>query len=814
MPVIELEAFQDTFASLVQMFASMSGIPFATLQALGPDRLINGIAWNGVVGYDGAPPAPAGGVVVGFDVSINHVSIAEVAADPNAPGQMQSATAWVQATLQATKLVVELVRLDIVTDAQQTTSQTFGPPVLLRSFVLPILQPIQSIVLPSIVAGAILRETSDEIVTLRFASSTSDSLTAPPIDLLDGVLGKNFLVRISGDFMAEIVRLTLNAKIGSTLQPGTVLEQYATATWEKRDLIPQIGPLTFPIDVPPIWGVSASFKIKQLDACPTLFGSAVDFSITLDLRFETVPSPDPSKLLLQVGVTHVTDPWDTFRCWAGSGLVVSVVVAVANGIAGLFVALASALFTAALVSDVTTLEIEGQPLAGLTPIPPVGSDDATYQVSLPIPSFPGETNVVTSMDQSGWLTSGSLVTTNATHNPKIAPTTIAGDYYGGYNCQIHQWAPELKLTPVGAWDSVSVAGFTLLPPPVKIFPTSEVVPANVWKITIDSNNQVEVVPRIADVPAGQTGTLYFHTSIGLKVVPIAPIPPPPQPPSQMALIEMELACKQTAPAMPTGGFDVHWLVDPPPFEGGLAPVRQWQVTVRQMERGAAVSITPVRGGAPTTTAMSWTATATGEAFFELCTDGDEELRGENRGAATLQARLGQRWILPRAAIELGAPALSLTRALDGTLGVLTAHRLFVVEPVSGAVNANHALSGALGLVATPQGLLAWGPAGATLFAAGALHPLGREAIAEVRRHADGRLVFHTASGPLTVERSELRPLVGAEGRATVVGPSRVPLSLTVGTEVAAIHGNRLIIGAPWGQLSADRPAGGQGVARR
>jgi hypothetical protein len=223
MALIEVELVRERFNQLVRSMASAGPIPIGLLNSLGPNRLIAEFTWDDA--FVGQAPAgvapPFGTLAARCPVSLRHVSLAELDADPLAPGTTTAATAWIRLVPSATDLALDLLAIDVPGAA----TQWFTPPVPVRR------QRVRMAGVANLAGAALLMR--DDVVTLRFATRPTDSLQGTPLNLLP-TTGNEWAIRLSGEFFTERLLQSLQGAL-ATPPAGTSIEEAPSAAWGMRD---------------------------------------------------------------------------------------------------------------------------------------------------------------------------------------------------------------------------------------------------------------------------------------------------------------------------------------------------------------------------------------------------------------------------------------------------------------------------------------------------------------------------------------------------------------------------------------------------
>jgi hypothetical protein len=281
-------------------------------------------------------------------------------------------------------------------------------------------------------------------------------------------------------------------------------------------------------------------------------------------------------------------------------------------------------------------------------------------------------------------------------------------------------------------------------------------------------------------------------------MPIEPTSKRPDAPTGNELVKLIAGCERAGTQWNgPGGFDLHWLVDPPPFESTIEVLRQWLIQVDSLVANSTLDIKTLGAGAAQQTRVSGTGA---RASIEVVTPSTQTLRVEVGGNAAVNARQSQRLLLATDAADLGAPIGALARTGDGAIAALTTSTITLLTP-EGVVLGRTASQGATALVRDAHGVVAWGPTGA--FRIGALAmPLTDRAVRAITRDVDGTLVLHTADRQLAVQggRVTLRAAELHTIGTAAVAPTPAVQAVTLRSDrVIVAIGSRVLITRPWGE---------------
>jgi hypothetical protein len=655
MAVVELEIRELQFSILLGIIVTSAPIRVPTLAVLGADRLIDELVWDPVM-VGPTPPnfaPPPGTLAARASVTVKHVSIAELDANPNAARTETTLIASLLVTASAGQLTVWAVQFDI----GAVTPHILSLPLMIGRQDLP----VESDFNP--VAGALVIR--DHIVTLRLATSSDDDLTSSAMNRLGD--GGTWLVRVSGELFAARVRQDLAAAV--TPPPGgTVIEDDAAAAWAAPG---------------GTWQVVGSVGLKKQDACPTLFGD-VDLSVTINAFLGILPrQPTDKQLTLRLRIESDASDWDVARCWAGSAGLISLVAAVVvNPLVG---ALAAGLSLVGLGEAVRLLVGSKATSFGPHGFTEIARDDSsvTFQSTMPLPSFgasdPDDNSNLgvisdVAVGADGLIVVGDFRKTlsPARHNPQFLPNggVLTGAWASGFSCSKGSWDNTYVVPPIVVKDTTFIVTEFLANRLVTVFPTTQAVPGTQWEVAIPRpafDPQITVAPLVDPSPR-QTGRVFLHTSAGIRRYDLAPVPVP-RGPTLQEIVEGRLNCLITfLPPM----IEVNWLPDPPFFDLGLPPLQQWLVVISEVRAGSRLSVHTVRDGVDVAEPIVSDVLRSGPASFEVITDAGATLQiRHNSEMPDARCRVEQRWLLPVRVLDLRGAVTAMVRSGD-TLTVRTA----------------------------------------------------------------------------------------------------------------------------------------------
>jgi hypothetical protein len=229
--------------------------------------------------------------------------------------------------------------------------------------------------------------------------------------------------------------------------------------------------------------------------------------------------------------------------------------------------------------------------------------------------------------------------------------------------------------------------------------------------------------------------------------------PPPTPAEQIAALATCLRAGRIFMAYE----EIGWLIDPPPYDFGYPPLRQWQFAFAELPANVRLDFRQLDGDRPATRLLTFTAERASEAAFEFVTDGMAELALRHDRDRLENGRVKQRWLVPIQVISVGREPSALVRA-GSKLGVVSSDGIVTLDFETGRVDRR---AGRFELAREP---------GAELVAT------------ETRRFIVGDAGLIAAP-------------MAREERAAVPSPFSVALPRG---RVAALHGDRLVIAIPYG----------------
>jgi hypothetical protein len=654
MAVIEMEMVSDVFGQFVRGVAQRGPIPTGTVKGLGQSRLIAAFRW-GQVDVGPAPPgfnAPPGVLTARCSVALQHISIAELDANPNATGNTMPVIAWITITATATNLQIHMIAIQV----PNTPLEWYTPKILVAWRNVP------DIADARIISAAMVLK--DEVVTLRFGTRMSDNLLTTPANLVRGV-DQQWAIHIPGDFFAEKVLDALNHAMEKP-PPGTTVEDTPEASWEFHD---------------DAWVAIGSVGLEKKDACPAILGD-VDVSVTVDVVLTpsaTTTPPNP-RLNMTLGFNSNASDYDSFRCWLGNGFVGSAFLGyfstpIIGSAAGEASFLIGALLSLIAVAETVRLqaadELNEQNFDNFTLASSSGTS-ATYSGSLALPSLVQSTGSGLSngtingadVGSFGMLISGTIIPFGADHQVSFIPNggALSSRLKNKYDCGRKSWYRLAEVLPILITDTANPVGEDPVVNQVKVFPTSTAVPANLWTVEIPPPDisQYVTIKSSRSVKPGDTGRVYLHTSADLRRFDINALPEIAAPSPHQEFLAVAACLNHSKVFQPQE--KIRWLPDPVPFVLHIDPIRQWLFTFARLAETSQLSVYQLRDNVRDKNPLHFTATRPGSASFEMLTDASTEILVEHKHENIGEGRILQRWINPVHVIDIGEPGLSLVRS--------------------------------------------------------------------------------------------------------------------------------------------------------
>ncbi len=671
MALVEIELRISECTNLVWFILAKSPIPVPQLSLLGPSRLLSKpFSWQQPVLGEAVPgfAAPPGTVPVRAPVKIAHVSLDELKVNASTPHAVTDCVAWLLISMVPDRLRIHLLRLE----SPGCPTQTFATPLFIAEQAMP-LDDVEDVR-----AAAIILQ--DEVATLRFAVGANDSLLVPLLNLLlqeqedDG-----WLIRIAGDIFADRVRRQLSKALVPPPN-GTKIESGPAAIWFA-------APSFIPGGIPGLsagtWGVLGSVELEKEDAC-----GDVDVSVAISVALAISPDIATRRVNLALHLASDVSDWDVFRCWLSTGGIASLVIGVfASFVGGIMVALQSLIMIAEFARLESGAELKGTSIGG--GFTKVGSNDTSvwYAGDISLPAFPTGQIRSATVGPDGLVVRGSVVILALDHTVTFQPDggPLETHWAGYYSCREEAWKTTCEVQSIVVRDLIyapdlsapsgkrlvtgnGVAVFpttTFLPPgpvwlmPVTVAPGEWVYDAPSW-----AQGSPIVTPRRTGMPrVGEEILFFLHTSAGIKRFDIGPIPAIPEregAPSSIILGVHRANCKLSTRNW-TRLQEIQWLIDPPPYEYGIQPLRQWMLTFRQLPRGTSITVLTRGGQEEGTNRHEFNGAETG--LIEVVTAADSEIAlDHNLEDSDTEARVFQRWLLPAQSAQLPGAVESLSLA--------------------------------------------------------------------------------------------------------------------------------------------------------
>ena len=451
-----------------------------------------------------------------------------------------------------------------------------------------------------VAATAVVRDGTS--VALRLATTLGDNLLTGPGSFLaarnnnpdnfGGITG-NWQLHVPPEVFVEMVS-TQMGDILKSLPGGVSIEDPLTVGWGPQ---PDFG-----------WGVSAAVGLVKEDACPGLFGS-VDISVSVELYASFATRTDTSNHLdvQMITVTNASD-WDTFRCWLGSGAVISGLITIVNPFLGFGVGVSSLVMIGDLVGQGAS-----EPLHRKTSVGPLRKvvdteHGAIYSQSIDLPTHlvrgaGREEAMVTSW---GLDLVGTAMLFPLSHVVSFVPEggNISGvNYSSRVDCSHRALDWSFTFAPVIVTDTV-----TALDQPI------EKIPVGVWMTTTSDplGNGVSLVDETRSggstviavrggsniygprMRPGDEGWIVLHTTAGVLLYTLGPVPGPPPHVDTQRLIDKFCDAKHelsTVIDIP----ELRFTAPEPEFDFGFEALRQWQFVLADLREGNEVVVATDRG---------------------------------------------------------------------------------------------------------------------------------------------------------------------------------------------------------------------------
>jgi hypothetical protein len=523
---------------------------------------------------------------------------------------------------------------------------------------------------------------ADDVCTVRFITSTDENLFAPPANVK--AVSEGWAVHVSGQVFAELLKKQLGEALQNILAADIEVETYPYSSWTYGFVgLTPVG-----------WGAFGGFGVKKSGDC-------ADVAISVDIHASVILSADRNAgtLTARLQVSSDASDWDTFRCWLAQGGLIAT-------------ALLPPLAIDSLVwAGITVKMRAGEKVSENAPGDDwkrVSSGDtwATYEMVSKLQT-PGPTAHIGNdpmIDGAGLLISGDIdpIFLAEHAQPHFTPNggVIDGRWVGAFSCKKNQWVQTYELPNVQIADEVTIAEVAFARLPVKVFPTSSATPGNVWSLEVvrggfDESVTIVCHASAADHPATSSfltpvalhprpsGFAFIHTTAGLQRFDLGAIPPSRTQPNEIQLIPMRVNCRNFGREWLDPRVVAKWLVDPPEFNFGRPALRQWQLTISEVPRGANIVVHGYRDGKVTQPLARVTTRRTGQVAIEIVTDPETELAIDHTlREAPAGARLTQRWLVPTAVAEFHGTATGLVQSGD-EVHVVGADRLVSLSTLTG-----------------------------------------------------------------------------------------------------------------------------------
>jgi hypothetical protein len=747
MALIDVELSAARFQDLVQLLAAAGPIPVGTAAGLGAGRLISAITWDSV-NAGPAPPgfaAPPGAVTARANITLRHVSIADLDANPNPTGAATAASAFLLISADTRRIHVQLLTIEV----GGTVSSFLASPISLANRNLPPLEGVGPL------AGAAILFSSG-IATIRLATSPADTLLAPPLNVLSAT-GTDWAIRVSGGFFADRLLAALRAGV-SPPPAGTIVEDRPEAWWTSSSSFV---------------GATGSVGLEKPEACWGIIDDTA-MSVTVNAVMTLAPNPaaTPPQLVLNLTLSSDASDWDSFRCWLGSGGLGSIFL---GAFVGPIVGIVAGVVSLVGISEIVRLDAGEAVTGAATPahFTLVDSTDtsATYTASMNLVTLEGlgmGSTTAATVGPVGLVVSGSLNILPCVHDVAFTPpgNELSARFVQTFNCKSDRWVKSVRIPLIQVTDSARILSVALGSVPVTVFPTSRVTPTDRWSLDFISpapiDQYVEIVGSAAVQP-GDQARVYLHTSAGIRRYDTAEIAEI-QPPTPIEDLVARARCLKFERYF-TPREEIRWLIDPPGLDYGHPPLRQWQFTFANLPAGVRLSFLRIPPNGHAEELLSVVTSRGGEAAFEFIGDADSEMQLRHDHERLERGRVRQRWLLPTRVLAAGRRPTGLIRA-GSKLGVVSSEALLTFDLHTGRVERK---IGRFDLSKQPEG---------------------------------GVLASETKS--FLLGGSEFAHVVPRPQTPSRPGGDRVaaPFSITLpGNLVAALHDERLIIAVPYGEAT-------------
>jgi hypothetical protein len=644
MAVIMFEFLKQNFADVIGFTVKSSPLIFTpTFDALGENRLIRSMEWGNsfevISGANWHIPVP-GTILVSASLTLWHVSIDELRADPGSIGQEQNASVALMISATPQALVVEVVVLDLGIGVG-----TVDPPLPIATYSLPSIGS-----LPIVAAGFLY---TGRIVQLCLGTRSDDDLQSGGRGHLQEMRdaktsSDTWMLFIPASYFVESV-LALLQKAISPPPSGTEVESLPQAHWRALGA----G-----------HGVVASMGLKKIDACPAIFGR-VSVSVEVDVTAAFTVNTATNNIDIALNLSADASDWDSFRCFLGTGGVGSLLSSLVVPFLQWPLALASLITVGEIVrymvdGDVSDIQIDN--------FQKVGGDDESYDYrgSISLSGLTSNrilTRIAPYMEADGLIAGGLTIPIPPAHAPLFNPDggPLDGSWDPKINCALRTYDHQYELPKILIADDLKIADEVIRSLPVRIFSTSMADPPAHFSIDYPLRTQPHQVVgiRATGVQKGQTGFAVIHCSAGLRAYRLSPPADVPKVPDGQQIIN-EFCDTLHALTMDIEFLDLRWVEPPPGYSSGDAALRQWQVILADLPTDAKIRVTDAAGRELAGSGAVLRRHGS-QAAIDVVTDENTQLRLEVRGGQGARLNSMQRWLLPVKTFALGAPIQGLRR---------------------------------------------------------------------------------------------------------------------------------------------------------
>jgi hypothetical protein len=810
---IELQVSRPLFTSLVRTGCSLTPNPIITM-SFAPTELVHQVSFNPTGETIVGAPSP-GQLTLSFPVTITSITLQGFEQGNALAWHTYNANYIVNVRMDGSTAVATLVRIDVGTEQHPASEILFSQDFASE------LASLGASVIPG---GAVLYDANNDNVVLRLATSATSLSTAavmPPIDRIHNPVDLNsrWSVFLSGGALANILTTSLNAQLASSLPPGVVVSSPPEVDWA--------------VHGDGATGLDVSFELDAVNACPSVLGDS-DIHVTIHIFVTFAPDVPHQAIGVTAHVSHDTSAWDTFVCAIKS--VVALTATPFFFIGGLDLAVAAAIAVPSLVYSTVDDHTSSQKIKGFTKLSNTSpGDDETLATSEPIPTLypnnkvPPNERIQCTVGQDGITVRGTWIIDPppASHAIQVSGNPVQSSWSSSWTCKtLPDYDNEFEIAPVVVSDLVTIPLVGQQPSEIELFNVYPVDPSKwtaAFNFGVVAAKQIIFVTPIGDPAAnpGLGGKVFIHSSAGLAAVDINPLPPaPPKELTGQALQTATIYCatqqhahdESGQPWAGSGIFDLHWLVDPAPWESAAGVLHEWSISVDAFAADTSVELQIVSGSVTNSRTF---AGRNQPMMVPLVAKAGDQLRLAVHGPATLNGSVGQRLLVITGTIAAGAPIVAISRTSGDNFAVLTAKQVLTISTARGILAAADN-PGASGLTHTPNGTYVWGPGGAFLLSRLGLLPVASAAINGVQVDPQ-QTVFQTAGGPIAVRGlRQLRvtlPQIPATGNASFGSIFLRPN----GREVLYADGSNLVVTRPGrfriGASSAAAPIALSAIAR-